>query len=159
MSQTYEGFNFGRPQDTKKSAKDAFADISKRAPVAPIHDKGALGGWFDQYIAPGMNALGHKVTGNAQGDKFSYGNHEGNFTVDYGRGAGADGGALAWQAEASDDATRARYPGSAPTAQRQGNPIGQMPGQTSDLMTMILESLRAPQETDPQALLLQQFLG
>jgi hypothetical protein len=94
-----EGFNFGREQNTGKSAKDAFAYLSNQAPPPPINDKAALGQWFDQYIAPGMNALGHKVTGPAQGDKFSYGNHEGDFTVDFGRGAGAEGGALAWQVD------------------------------------------------------------
>lgn len=154
LQNTFEGFNFNRPQNTNKSAKDAFADLSKRAPVAPIHDKAALGSWFDQHIAPGMNALGHKVTGSAMGDKFSYGNHEGNFTVDFGRGAGAPGGALAWQAEASDAATRARYP----QAQGQGHRIGSvMPGQSSDLMEQILASLQM-QQPDPQALLLQQLL-
>ena len=66
---------------------------------------GIRGRWLDfqrgrlrsQYIRPGMDALGHKVT-SVNGDSFNYGNHEGNFNVDFGRGAGAEGGALAWQA-------------------------------------------------------------
>jgi hypothetical protein len=159
MPQTFEGFNFDREQNVNKSAKDSFAELSKRAPAAPIHDKQALGGWFQQYIQGGMNDRGHKVS-SVEGDKFNYGNHEGNFTVDYGRGAGAANGSLAWQAEASDDATRQRYPGAAPSpvAQRQGNPIGRASDQ-SDLRAMLLASLGQQQQqpVDPQALLLQQL--
>lgn len=94
-----EGFEFGREQNTGKSAKDAFAFLSNQAPPPPLNDKAALGQWFDQYIAPGMNQLGHKVTGPAQGDKFGFENWQGKFDVDFGRGAGADGGALAWQVD------------------------------------------------------------
>ncbi len=98
MPNPFEGFNFDRPQDINKSAKDAFADLAKRAPVAaPLNDKSALGAWFSQYIAPGMNALGHKILSNA-GDSFRFQNGQGLFDVDFGRGAGAEGGALAWQA-------------------------------------------------------------
>jgi hypothetical protein len=101
-AQAMEGFNFNREQNTGKSAKDAFAFLSNQAAqkgqLAPLHDKQALGGWFEQHIRPGMQQLGHNVSW-VDGDKFGYGNHEGNFVVDYGRGAGAQGGALAWQAE------------------------------------------------------------
>ena len=94
----FEGFDFARPQNIQKSAKDAFADLAKRAPVAPpIQDKSALGAWFSQYIAPGMNSLGHRVLSNA-GDSFRFQNHQGLFDVDFGRGAGAAGGALQWGA-------------------------------------------------------------
>lgn len=93
-----EGFDFAREQNPGKSAKDAFAYLANQAPAPPIHDKAALGQWFSQYIQPGMNALGHKVS-SVDGDKFTYSNHEGEFTVDFGRGAGAQNGALAWQAE------------------------------------------------------------
>jgi hypothetical protein len=149
---SYEGFNENRPQDVNKSAKDSFLELSKKAPTAPIHDKAQLGSWFDQYIRSGMDARGHKTTGPAQGDKFSYGNHEGNFTVDFGRGAGAQGGALAWQAEGSDDATRQRY----------GNPVSsKMPIQApassgqGGLLEVIMEALQAQQAPDEQALLQQ----
>ena len=163
LQNTFEGFDFGRPQDIKKSAKDAFAHYSKLAGPAPINDKAALGAWFEQKVRPGFEGEGHKVS-SVQGDKFSYGNHEGNFTVDFGRGAGADGGALAWQAEAADDATRARYPGAQQT-QTQAPVIGQnpnvsrgmapvTPGQ-SDLMAQILASLQEQSTPDGQDLLLQ----
>jgi len=91
-----EGFDFQREQNTGKSAKDAFAYLANQAPPPPLNDKAALGAWFTQYIQPGMNELGHKVT-NVNGDKFGFENWQGKFNVDYGRGAGADGGALAWQ--------------------------------------------------------------
>lgn len=93
-----EGFNTGREQNTGKSAKDAFAYLSNQAPPPPLNDKAALGAWFQQHIAPGMNALGHNVS-SVEGDKFKFKNWQGEFDVDYGRGAGADGGALAWQVD------------------------------------------------------------
>jgi hypothetical protein len=153
MPNVYEGFDQQRAQDPNKSAKDSFLDLSRRAPDAPLNDKAALGNWFQQYIQGGMNDRGHRVS-SVQGDKFTYGNHEGNFTVDFGRGAGAEGGALAWQADPADDATRARYPGSAPPGAQAAAPMRS--GQ-SDLMSMILASLQAQQQIDPQALLQQQL--
>lgn len=159
LQNTFEGFDFARPQDQKKSAKDSFAANAKLAGLAPTNDKAALGQWFEQKVRPGFEADGHKVT-NVTGDKFTYGNQEGNFTVDYGRGAGADGGALAWQAEAADDATRARYPGAPQAAPVIGqNPnvsrgMAVMPGQ-SDLMAQILASLQEQSTPDGQELLLQ----
>lgn len=93
-----EGFNFSRLQQPNKSAKDAFAYFAQQAPPPPLEDKNALAVWFNTYIKPGMAKLGHNVT-DVQGDKFRYNNHEGDFWVDFGRGAGASGGALAWQAD------------------------------------------------------------
>ena len=162
MPQAFEGFNFDRDQNVQKSAKDSFAELANRAPTAPIEDKDALGKWFQQYIQSGMNQRGHHVS-SVDGDKFTYGNHEGNFTVDYGRGAGMGGGALAWQAEGADDATRARYASPAPppaAVAGRDRPIRTGPVRQggSDLMTQILESLQEAQEPlDPQALLLQQL--
>ena len=143
-----EGFDFAREQNTGKSAKDAFAYLANQAPPPPLHDKAALGAWFTQYIKPGMDALGHNVT-DVQGDKFRFKNWQGDYWVDYGRGAGAQGGALAWQA---DDAN-------APTQAAQGQGQGRapvLPGQ-SDLWAEIMASLQAQQEVDPQALLLEQL--
>ena len=94
----FEGFDFTRPQDIKKSAKDSFAHHSKLAGPAPIHDKAALGQWAQQHVVPGMNADGHGVS-SVTGDKLRFKNWQGEYDVDFGRGAGADGGALAWQAE------------------------------------------------------------
>lgn len=151
MPQTFEGFDFHRPQDVNKSAKDSFAELSNKAPAAPIQDKNALGQWFQQYIQGGMNDRGHKVS-SVTGDKFTYGNHEGNFTVDFGRGAGAAGGALAWQAEPADAATRARYPQSAPPSSLMSLPMGT----TGDsLMDQILGALQQQAAPDAQALLMQ----
>jgi hypothetical protein len=151
MPQTFEGFNFGRPQDQKKSAKDSFAFHAGKAPDAPTGDKNQLGAWFDQYIKPGFEADGHKTIGATQGDKFTYGNHERNFSVDFGRGAGAPGGALAWQADPYDQATQQRYP------QSSGSGTAPAMSGQSDLMSAILASLQQSQqqEVDPQALLLQ----
>jgi hypothetical protein len=93
-----DGFDFARLQDPNKSAKDAFAWLAQQAPPPPTDNKDALGVWFNTYIKPGMQKLGHNVT-DVQGDKFRFNNWQGDFWVDYGRGAGAPGGALAWQAD------------------------------------------------------------
>ncbi len=142
-----EGFNFDREQDTAKSAKDAFAYLSNQAPPPPINDKNALGQWFEKYIRPGMDALGHKVS-SVNGDTFTYGNHEGNFTVDYGRGAGAEGGALAWQATPADEETAARYGtpstqtgSAAPTAPADPTAAGGLGNE--DAMAQIMAELQA----------------
>ena len=142
-----EGFDFAREQNTGKSAKDAFAFLSNQAPPPPLHDKAALGAWFNQHIKPGMDALGHKVS-DVQGDKFRFKNWQGDYWVDYGRGAGAQGGALAWQADDANAPTQA--------AQGQGQRTqgSVLPGQ-SDLWAEIMASLQAQQ--DPQALLLEQL--
>jgi hypothetical protein len=138
-----EGFDTGRLQDPNKSAKDAFAYFANQAPPPPIQDKAALGQWFEQYIRPGMDALGHKVSG-VNGDSFTYGNHEGNFSVDFGRGAGAEGGALAWQASPSDDETSQRY-GTPSTAAPAPSPAMSMGGPTenNDALAQIMEELNA----------------
>ena len=119
-----EGFDFAREQNTGKSAKDAFAYLSNQAPPPPINNKGALGAWFKQYIEPGMNALGHKV--NRSGDDwFNFSNWQGTFDVDFGRGAGADGGALAWQVD--DGSAQMANGGYTPTRTltdpRSGQPV------------------------------------
>jgi hypothetical protein len=93
-----EGFDFAREQNPERSAKDAFAWLSNQAPPPPLADKNALMIWFNTYIQPGMQKLGHNVT-DVQGDKFRFNNWQGDFWVDYGRGAGAENGALAWQAD------------------------------------------------------------
>jgi len=146
----FEGFDFARPQNVQKSAKDAFADLAKKAGPAPLNDKAALGQWFSQKIQPGMDALGHKVS-SVDGDKFRYANHEGTYDVDYGRGAGADGGALAWQA------TDANAP-LIKEANRDVSNTMPIAGQQSDLMAQILASLQGQQSVDPQ-MLLQQALA
>jgi hypothetical protein len=143
---TFEGFDTARQQDSKKSAKDAFLELSQRAPRAPIEDKSQLGDWFNVNIRPGMESLGHHVT-DVQGDKMRFNNWQGDFWVDYGRGAGAPGGALAWQAE------DANAPAPSATAGRQGQRIGAL---GSPLMESILASLQQQQQpVDPQALLLE----
>lgn len=93
----YEGFDFGREQNPQKSAKDAFAFYANQAPPPPTSDKAALGAWFSRYIKPGMEKLGHRITG-VTGDQFGLSNWQGNFNIDYARGAGAPGSALTWQA-------------------------------------------------------------
>lgn len=109
----YTAFNTSREQDPNKSAKDAFVMVSNAAPPPPFHDKKQLAAWFNQYIRPGFEALGHRVI-SVGDDSFTYTNHEGTFTVDFAQNAGAPRGSmqqrLQWGATPADDATRARYP-------------------------------------------------
>src|SRR6478752_3158859 len=100
-NQTMHGFDFNREQNTGKSAKDAFAWLAQQAaaqghpaPLNAVGDaaKGQYGDWFNTYIAPGMNALGHTID-NVQGDKFTFHNWQGKYNVDFGEGAGAANGA------------------------------------------------------------------
>lgn len=109
-------FNMGRAQDTSKSAKDAYASLSSAAPPPPLHDRVAFQSWLNQYIVPGMNALGHRVL-RVDENGFEYENHEGRFYVDAAQNLGAAPGTvrdqrLHWNATPADDATRARYAGS-----------------------------------------------
>jgi hypothetical protein len=116
-----EGFDLSREQNTGKSAKDAFAFLSNNAPPPPINNKAQLGAWFNQYVAPGMNALGHRII-SVDGDKFTFSNWQGTFTVDFGRGAGAEGGALAWQVdEGSAQMGNGAYNPAAPVNPAVGN--------------------------------------
>jgi len=121
-----EGFDTQREQDTGKSAKDAFAYLSNNAPPPPIGDKAALGAWFSQYIAPGMNALGHKVL-NVVGDQVTLSNWQGTGTIDFARGAGADGGALAWQLMEGTYDPNAGFAYEQQEAQRQQQPVAASP--------------------------------
>jgi hypothetical protein len=108
----YSAFNTGREQDPAKSAKDAFAMISNQAPPPPFQSKPAMAQWFNQYVKPGMDALGHKVLSVSE-DGFTYTNHEGTFFVDFGQNSGAAPGSmqqrLQWNATPADAATAARY--------------------------------------------------
>lgn len=119
----FEGFDWNREQNTGKSAKDAFAYFANQAPPPPAFTQGmtkadhlaALNAWFKQHIEPGMNALGHRITGSG-GDSLSFNNWQGQFDdLDWYRGAGAPGGALAWQANPG----KAQMPTN-PTYQPQG---------------------------------------
>lgn len=101
----FEGFNFTREQDPAKSAKDAFAMLVSQAPdLPPGEDKAALAAWFQQHIAPGMNALGHTINW-VNGDKINYSNWEGTYTIDWLRGAGAPGWGIAWQPQGGTPGT------------------------------------------------------
>lgn len=141
-SSPFEGFDFSREQNVQKSAKDAFADLAKKAGPAPLNDKSALGSWFTEKIAPGMNALGHQVQ-SVDGDKFRFKNWQGDYNVDFGRGAGADGGALAWQAEdANAPAPMAGGGMTSPNAPV----IGANPALESGSLAKIMAELQAAQE-------------
>lgn len=108
-------FNYGRPQDVAKSAKDSYLQLSAAAPPAPMHDRQAYMQWFNQYIAPGMNARGHRII-NVTDNGFEYENQEGRFFVDPVQNLGAQPGTMQqrhqWLATPADDATRQRYAGS-----------------------------------------------
>jgi hypothetical protein len=94
----FEGFNFEREQNPRKSAKDAFAQAVRNAPPPPGEDKQALEAWFNRYIRPQMEALGHRINW-AKGDKMNFTSSQGTFTVDFLRGAGDANWAVAWQVE------------------------------------------------------------
>ena len=132
----YSAFNTSREQDPGRSAKDAFAMISNNAPPPPGHDRAALSAWFNQYIRPGMDALGHRVL-SADSDGFTYTNHEGTFRVDFYENAGAPAGSmrqrLQWNATPADEATRARYPGAPGGTGPGGGGTGGAGGTLSDL--------------------------
>lgn len=111
----YSAFDTARLQQPGKSAKDAFVMLANQAPGPPFGDKAALAAWFNKYIKPGMDNLGHKVS-SVTGDSFTYSNGEGTFTVDYAENAGAPAGSgltqrLRWGAEPGDAATAAKYGG------------------------------------------------
>ena len=94
----YEGFDFGREQNPRYSAKDSFSAAFRNAPPAPINDRAALAAWFTQYIQPAMERDGHRINWVNE-DKFNFTSPQGTFTVDFARGAGAGGGALTWQVD------------------------------------------------------------
>lgn len=153
----FEGFNFGREQNPAKSAKDAFAQLANQAPPPPIDDKAKLGQWFETYIKPGMDKLGHTVS-SVNGDTFTYGNHEGTFTVDYGRGAGAQGGALAWQASPAGGVTTTPTGTGAveaPTTQTSAAPISTQGQSPLDQILAEVQALQSGGQSpmDTQALL------
>lgn len=122
----YSAFNTAREQKPQASAKDAFAMLSNQAPPPPFHDKRALAAWFNQYIAPGMNSLGHRVL-SVSDDGFTYENHEGRFFVDFAQNAGAAPGSmlqrLQWGASPADDATRQRYATAGGAAAASSGPV------------------------------------
>lgn len=93
----FEGFDFGRAQDVQKSAKDAFAMLANKAGSMP-RTKAEAEQWFNSSVRAEFEALGHKVNW-VQGDKFSFTNWQGTFTVDFLRGADGDNPAFSWQAE------------------------------------------------------------
>ncbi len=93
----FEGFDFARAQDTQKSAKDAFAMLANKAGSMP-RTKAEAQEWFNSKIKGEFEALGHKVNW-VEGDKFSFTNWQGTYTVDFIRGADGDNPAFAWQAE------------------------------------------------------------
>lgn len=111
----YSAFNTARQQDPGKSAKDAFALISNQAPPPPFGSKASLHSWFQTYIQPGMEALGHHIVSSGE-DGFTFSNSEGTFFVDFSQNSGAAPGSmvqrLQWNATPADDATRQRYAGS-----------------------------------------------
>lgn len=121
----YSAFNTGRQQDPARSAKDAFAMISNQAPPPPFSNKAAMANWFNTYVRPGMDAMGHRVL-SVNEDGFTYTNHEGTFFVDFGQNSGAAPGTmlqrLQWNATPADDATRARYASGAASSTGTGTP-------------------------------------
>jgi EF hand len=93
----FEGFNFESTNDLRLSAKYAFAAAAQKAPSMP-YTKTEAENWFNTYIKPTMEALGHRINW-VKGDKFQFTDSVGTFVVDFVRGADGPDPALAWQAE------------------------------------------------------------
>jgi hypothetical protein len=93
----FEGFDFARPQDPQKSAKDAFAMLAQQAGTMP-QTKAEAEAWFNATIKTQMEGLGHKVNW-VKGDKFQFTNWQGTFTVDFVRGADGPNPAFHWGVE------------------------------------------------------------
>jgi hypothetical protein len=92
----FDGFDFARPQDPQRSAKDAFAMLAREAGTMPA--TGGAEQWFAQQIAPGMDRLGHKIDW-VKGTRFQFTNWQGTFAVDFLRGEGGAAPMLAWGLE------------------------------------------------------------
>jgi len=95
----FEGFDFSRAQDPQKSAKDAFAKIAREVGSMPL-TKSEAESWFNQHVKTAFEALGHKVNW-VTGDKFSFTNWQGTYTVDFLRGADGPDPAFWWGADPS----------------------------------------------------------
>jgi hypothetical protein len=95
----FEGFDFGRAQDPQKSAKDAFAKTAREIGSMPLTRTEAES-WFNTHVKGPFEALGHKVNW-VDGDKFSFTNWQGTYTVDFVRGADGPNPALWWGADAT----------------------------------------------------------
>ncbi len=93
----FEGFDFARAQDPQKSAKDAFAKIAREIGSMPL-TKAEAETWFSTHVKAPFEAFGHKVNW-VEGDKFSFTNWQGTFTVDFLRGADGPDPALWWGAD------------------------------------------------------------
>jgi len=136
-----EGFDLSRAQDPSFSAKDSFAKAWQAAGAPPPGlDKGQLAGWFDQHIRPAMEADGHTINW-VDGDKFNFTSPQGTFTVDWVRGAGADGFAGAWQVEGDTGATGAAPPPPA-AAGAGGGPLQGLVGGDSEQFQAIMRALQ-----------------
>lgn len=91
----FEGFDFTATKDPLKSAKYSFAQAAKAAGTMPTNKEDAAA-WFNTNIKAKMEADGHTIN-SVSGDKFTFTNWQGTFTVDYIRGASSGNPALAWQ--------------------------------------------------------------
>ncbi len=150
-AQTMHGFDFAREQNTGKSAKDAFAFLSneaaKQGHAAPLNggSKDQYGNWFNTYIKPGFNQLGHNAQ-DAVGDKFRFSNWQGTYDVDFGENAGAQG-ALAWMA---DDANAPKQlPKTAPSNdiyQKAQQQLMATPQNSGDLDALVAALMQQNQE-------------
>ena len=95
----FEGFDFSRAQNPERSAKDAFAKLAREAGSMP-KTKDQAEAWFNSHIKSSFEALGHRVNW-VKGDKCSFTNWQGTFTVDFIRGADGPDPAFWWGADRS----------------------------------------------------------
>jgi hypothetical protein len=136
-----EGFDLGRAQDPSFSAKDSFAKAWQAAGSPPPGaDKPALTAWFDQHIRAQMEADGHTINW-VDGDKFNFTSPQGTFTVDWVRGAGAEGFAGAWQVEDGSGGNGATPPPAAAGA-GGGGPLDALVGGDNEQLQAIMRALQ-----------------
>jgi hypothetical protein len=98
----YGGFDFGQDpgnRDVGKSAKYAFSQFAEQAAQQGVpmpRTKAEAEAWFNQYIAPGLQAAGYEI-GWVQGDKARIKTREGWDEIDFVVGADGENPTLSWQ--------------------------------------------------------------
>lgn len=105
----FTGFNFQRPQDPTKSAKDTFGAAAQASGQMPTNHADAAA-WFSQYAQPALEAQGYKVY-EVQGDKARVGTREdpaGSNWVDFLQNSGGSNPAFQWHLDAVPEAAIAQ---------------------------------------------------
>lgn len=134
------------------SIKHTFGRLAQNFDTSDAGLQALVGDAEFKQLFPGATLDKDWINFNGQIDPHT-GTPVGKIDVQRGWVQGGQGGPWQWLTE--EDALG--NAGSAPSAQRQGMPIGPLMAGQSDLMAQILESLQGMQQPDPQDLLLQQL--